>query len=40
MRILVVEDHQETRQVLTGLLTRWGYDVFSADTLKDGMDPA
>jgi CheY-like chemotaxis protein len=38
MRILVVEDHQDTRQVLTGLLTRWGYDVFSVDNLKGGMD--
>ena len=38
MRILVVEDHQDTRQVLTGLLTRWGYDVSSADNLKDGID--
>ena len=38
MRILVVEDHQDTRQVLTGLLTRWGYDVSSADSLKDGLD--
>ena len=38
MRILVVEDHQDTRQVLTGLLTGWGYDVSSADSLKGGMD--
>jgi CheY-like chemotaxis protein len=38
MRILVVEDHQDTRQVLTGLLTRWGYDVSSADSLRGGMD--
>jgi CheY-like chemotaxis protein len=38
MRILVVEDHQDTREVLTGLLTRWGYVVSSADTLKGGMD--
>ena len=38
MRILVVEDHQDTRQVLAGLLTRWGYDVSSADNLKSGMD--
>ena len=38
MRILVVEDHQDTRQVLAGLLTRWGYDVFSVDSLKSGMD--
>jgi CheY-like chemotaxis protein len=38
MRILVVEDHQDTRRVLTGLLTRWGYDVSSVDSLKGGMD--
>lgn len=38
MRILVVEDHQDTRQVLAGLLTRWGYDVSSVDSLKGGMD--
>jgi CheY-like chemotaxis protein len=38
MRILVVEDHQDTRKVLTGLLTRWGYDVSSVDSLKGGID--
>jgi CheY-like chemotaxis protein len=38
MRILVVEDHRDTRQVLVGLLTRWGYVVSSADSLKGGMD--
>jgi CheY-like chemotaxis protein len=38
MQILVVEDHQDTRRVLTGLLTRWGYDVSSVDSLKGGMD--
>ena len=38
MRILVVEDHQDTRQVLTGLLRGWGYDVSPADSLKSGMD--
>lgn len=38
MRILVVEDHADTRNVLTGLLTRWGYIVSSADTLKGGLD--
>ena len=37
MRILVVEDHQDTRQVLVGLLTRWGYIVSAADTLKSGL---
>ena len=38
MRILVVEDHADTRNILTGLLTRWGYIVSSADTLKGGLD--
>ena len=38
MRILVVEDHQDTRKVLSGLLTRWGYMVSAADTLKAGLD--
>ena len=38
MRILVVEDHQDTRQVLVGLLTRWGYFVSAADTLKGALD--
>lgn len=37
MRILVVEDHAETRNILTGLLTRWGYFVCSAGTLKSGL---
>src|SRR3981189_614024 len=38
MQILVVEDHQDTRDVLTGLLKRWGHDVSPADSLKSGMD--
>jgi CheY-like chemotaxis protein len=38
MRILVVEDHRDTRQVLVGLLTRWGYIVSATDTLKGGLD--
>jgi len=38
MRILVVEDHKDTREVLTGLLTRWGYIVSAADTLKGGLN--
>ena len=38
MRILVVEDHADTRNVLTGLLTRWGYIVSSTDTVKGGLD--
>jgi CheY-like chemotaxis protein len=38
MRILVVEDHQDTRQVLTRLLTQWGYDVAPAETLQSGLN--
>jgi len=38
MRILVVEDHQDTREVLTGLLRRWGYDVSPAESLKSGLN--
>ena len=37
MRILVVEDHKDTREVLAGLLTHWGYLVSAADTLKGGL---
>ena len=37
MRILVVEDHKDTRQVMSGLLTRWGYIVSTANTLKEGL---
>ena len=38
MRILVVEDHQDTRQVLTHLLTHWGYEVSPAGTLQSGLN--
>ena len=38
MRLLVVEDHHATRQVLTRLLTRWGFDVAAADNLKSGLN--
>lgn len=38
MRILVVEDHRDTRQVLVGLLTRWGYIVSATGTLRSGLD--
>ena len=37
MQILVVEDHQDTRRILVGLLTRWGYDVTPAETLSTGL---
>jgi CheY-like chemotaxis protein len=38
MRILIVEDHQDTRHVLVGLLTRWGYMVSAAETLQGALD--
>ena len=38
MRILVVEDHQDTRKVLTRLLTHWGFDVAPAESLQSGLD--
>ena len=37
MRILVVEDHEDTRQVLTRLLQHWGFDVAVAQTLQNGL---
>jgi len=38
MRILLVEDHRDTRQVLTRLLTHWGFDVAAAEDLQHGLD--
>jgi DNA-binding response OmpR family regulator len=37
MRILVVEDHDDTRQVLMRLLQHWGFDVAVAQTLENGL---
>lgn len=37
MRILLVEDHQDTRHVLTRLLTHWGFDVSAAENLQAGL---
>src|SRR3954454_6725455 len=38
MRILLVEDHVDTREVLTRLLTHWGFEVASAENLQHGLD--
>jgi DNA-binding response OmpR family regulator len=38
MRILLVEDHADTREVLTRLLTHWGFEVSPADNLRHGLD--
>ena len=37
MRSLVVEDHADTRNILSGLLTHWGYVVSSTGTLEGGL---
>jgi CheY-like chemotaxis protein len=37
MRILLVEDHEDTREVLARLLTHWGFDVARAENLKTGL---
>lgn len=37
MRILVVEDHEDSRSVLSKLLQRWGLSVASAPTLAIGL---
>ena len=37
MRILLVEDHNDTRHVLTRLLTHWGFDVSAAENLQTGL---
>jgi CheY-like chemotaxis protein len=36
-RILIVEDHGDTRRVLSTLLDRWGFDVSTAESLKSGL---
>lgn len=36
-RVLVVEDHGDTRRVLSTLLDRWGFDVSTAESLRSGL---
>ena len=38
MRILLVEDHHDTRKILTQLLTHWGFDVTPAENLQCGLE--
>lgn len=38
MRILVVEDNSNTRNVMTRLLHRWGFEVETANTLQSGLE--
>jgi CheY-like chemotaxis protein len=37
VRILLVEDHTDTRVVLSRLLTRLGYDVAAAENFRDAL---
>ena len=37
MRILLVEDHRDTRRTLSRLLTHFGHEVFAADNIQSAM---
>ena len=37
MSVLLVEDHQDSREVLARFLQHWGFDVVTADCLKKGL---
>jgi len=37
MRVLLVEDHQDTREVLARLLEHWGFDVVPVENLQKGL---
>jgi CheY-like chemotaxis protein len=37
LHILVVEDHGDTRRVLTGLLGHFGHSISAADTVKSAL---
>lgn len=37
MHLLLVEDHEDTRCILAKLLTRWGYEVAVADTVRAAL---
>lgn len=36
-RILIVEDHADTRRVMSALLDRWGFEVSTAESLTSGL---
>src|SRR5687767_7231871 len=37
-RLLVVEDHAETRELMTELLGAYGYEVTAVDNAEDGIE--
>lgn len=38
LRLLVVEDHEETRELMTELLGAYGYDVLAVESAERGLD--
>lgn len=38
MKVLLVEDHDDTRRVVSGFLERWGFQVESAGSFRSGLD--
>ena len=38
LRILLVEDHDDTRHVLERLMTRWGHAVTTASTVAEALE--
>jgi CheY-like chemotaxis protein len=38
MRVLLVEDHNESREVLARLMRHWGFEVTTADTLAGAVE--
>src|SRR5438874_1867627 len=37
-RLLLVEDHADTREILANLLRRWGFEVDTADSVQRALD--
>lgn len=38
MRVLLVEDHEESREVLARLMRHWGFEVMTAETLAAAVN--
>jgi DNA-binding response OmpR family regulator len=38
MRVLLVEDHEESREVLARLMRHWGFEVITAETLEAAVN--
>jgi CheY-like chemotaxis protein len=40
MRVLLVEDHDSTREVLASILRRWGHEVHATDSAEQALQVA